>query len=104
MAAAEALVRLSLEAERNAEVDAYLAAPALAGHPGVELFLAMSVFPIFVLPLATRQLLAAVERGADRVTSPRPVPVTVRSADSPASGSPAMRRRQAATVRARPAA
>jgi predicted Na+-dependent transporter len=36
------------------------AAPFLADHPSVELFLAMSVFPIFMLPLATRRVFAAL--------------------------------------------
>lgn len=36
------------------------AAPFLADHPGVELFLAMSVFPIFMLPAATQRLFAAL--------------------------------------------
>ena len=49
---------------RNVTLVWAAAAPALAGHPGVELFLAMSVFPIFILPLATRRLFAAVERAA----------------------------------------
>jgi len=55
---------------RNVTLVWAAAAPALAGHPGVELFLAMSVFPIFMLPLATRRLFAAVERAA---AAPRPV-------------------------------
>ena len=37
------------------------AAPLLAAHPGVELFLAMSVFPIFMLPLAMRRLFATMK-------------------------------------------
>lgn len=37
------------------------AAPFLAAHPGVELFFAMSVFPIFMLPLAMRRLVRAIE-------------------------------------------
>jgi predicted Na+-dependent transporter len=37
------------------------AAPFLATHPGVELFLAMSVFPIFMLPVAMRCLFAATK-------------------------------------------
>ena len=49
---------------RNVTLVWAAAAPTLAGHPGVELFLAMSVFPIFALPLATRRLFAAVERAA----------------------------------------
>ena len=36
--------------------------PALSGHPDVELFLAMSVFPIFVMPLATRWLITRMLR------------------------------------------
>lgn len=43
------------------------AAPFLAAHPGVELFLAMSVFPIFMLPAASKRLVAALApiAGAD---------------------------------------
>ncbi|WP_431271146.1 hypothetical protein [Dankookia sp. P2] len=36
------------------------AAPFLADRPGVELLLAMGVFPIFMLPAATRRILAAL--------------------------------------------
>ena len=36
------------------------AAPFLADHPGVELFLAMSVFPIFMLPVASQRVFAAL--------------------------------------------
>jgi BASS family bile acid:Na+ symporter len=36
------------------------AAPFLADRPAVELFLAMSVFPIFMLPAATRRIFAAL--------------------------------------------
>ncbi|TCZ63875.1 hypothetical protein [Roseicella aquatilis] len=59
------------------------AAPFLAAHPGVELFLAMSVFPIFMLPLAMRRLFAALEwdeTTRSAVPVPVPVPVPVRSA------------------------
>ncbi|MCB4822155.1 hypothetical protein [Roseicella aerolata] len=41
------------------------AAPFLAERRGVELVLAMSVFPIFMLPAATRRLLAALQRRRD---------------------------------------
>jgi BASS family bile acid:Na+ symporter len=51
------------------------AAPALAEHPGVELFLAMSVFPIFILPLVTRRLLAAVDWARAPATPPVPMRV-----------------------------
>lgn len=57
---------------RNVTLVWAAAAPALAGHPGVELFLAMSVFPIFMLPLAARRLFAAVERAAAAAAAPRP--------------------------------
>lgn len=53
------------------------AAPFLAAHPGVELFLAMSIFPIFMLPLAMRRLFAALDLAG--VAHP-PVPVPGRSA------------------------
>ena len=36
------------------------AAPFLADRPGVELLLAMGVFPIFMLPAATRRILAVL--------------------------------------------
>jgi predicted Na+-dependent transporter len=36
------------------------AAPFLADHPAVELFLAMSVFPIFMLPAATQRVFATL--------------------------------------------
>ncbi|MGG5820042.1 hypothetical protein [Falsiroseomonas sp. HW251] len=36
------------------------AAPFLAHQPGVELYLAMSVFPIFMLPAATQRIVAAL--------------------------------------------
>jgi dienelactone hydrolase len=42
---------------RNVTLIWAAATPFLAGHPGVELFLAMSVFPIFILPAPTRWLL-----------------------------------------------
>ena len=62
---------------RNVTLVWAAAAPFLAGHPGVELFLAMSVFPIFVLPLATRRLLAAAERGATApAAAPGPAPLS----------------------------
>jgi predicted Na+-dependent transporter len=49
------------------------AAPFLAAHPGVELFLAMSVFPIFMLPLVMRRLFAAMDlAGTARPTVPAP--------------------------------
>jgi predicted Na+-dependent transporter len=38
------------------------AAPFLADRPGVELLLAMGVFPIFMLPAATRRILAVLMR------------------------------------------
>jgi hypothetical protein len=63
---------------RNVTLVWAAAAPTLAGHPGVELFLAMSVFPIFVLPLATRRLFAAVERAAAAaVPAAPPRPATI---------------------------
>jgi BASS family bile acid:Na+ symporter len=48
------------------------AAPFLAGHPGVELFLAMSVFPIFMLPAATHRIFAALlaRAPAEEVAAP----------------------------------
>jgi predicted Na+-dependent transporter len=56
---------------RNVTLVWAAAAPGLAEHPGVELFFATSVFPIFVLPLATRRLLAALGRAAVPA-APRP--------------------------------
>ncbi|MGG5823881.1 hypothetical protein [Falsiroseomonas sp. HW251] len=44
------------------------AAPFLADHPGVELFLAMSVFPIFMLPAATQRIFATLMDRAARQT------------------------------------
>jgi hypothetical protein len=54
----------------------------LAGHPDVELFIAMSVFPIFILPLATRRLLAAADRRATARAAAVPMlaPVAVQPA------------------------
>jgi len=45
---------------RNVTLVWAAAAPFLADHPGVELFLAMSVFPIFMLPVATQRVFAAL--------------------------------------------
>lgn len=42
---------------RNVTLVWAAATPFLASHPGIELFLAMSVFPIFMLPLLMRQAL-----------------------------------------------
>lgn len=65
---------------RNVTLVWAAAAPVLAGHPGVELFLAMAVFPIFILPLATRRLLAAAERRGAARAVPRPAPTAFRPA------------------------
>jgi BASS family bile acid:Na+ symporter len=52
---------------RNVTLVWAAAAPFLADRPGVELFLAMAVFPIFMLPAVTRRLLPALQRGAPPV-------------------------------------
>ncbi len=48
---------------RNITLILAAAAPFLAAHPGVQLFLVMSVFPIFMLPLAMRRLAPAQPAG-----------------------------------------
>ncbi|MFO1027539.1 MAG: hypothetical protein U1E70_20365 [Acetobacteraceae bacterium] len=52
------------------------AAPFLVDQPGVELFLAMAVFPIFMLPAATRRLFCALQRNGG--AAPQVVAVRVR--------------------------
>lgn len=52
---------------RNVTLVWAAATPLLIAHPDAELFLAMSVFPIFMLPLVTKHLMRAYER----VTIPR---------------------------------
>lgn len=52
---------------RNVTLVWAAAAPFLSDHPGVELFLAMSVFPIFMLPVAMQRVFA---RMLDRPVSP----------------------------------
>ena len=47
---------------RNVTLVWAAAAPSLIGQPGVELYLAMSVFPIFMLPAPTHWLLNALRR------------------------------------------
>jgi predicted Na+-dependent transporter len=47
---------------RNVTLVWAAATPLLVAHPDAELFLAMSVFPIFMLPLVTKQLMKAYER------------------------------------------
>jgi predicted Na+-dependent transporter len=51
------------------------AAPFLADHPGVELFLAASVFPIFMLPAATQRIFAALMHRRTRQALARPLQV-----------------------------
>lgn len=59
---------------RNVTLVWAAAAPFVVDHPGVELFLAMSVFPIFMLPLAMRRTLEATRTlaPATAATAPRP--------------------------------
>ncbi len=49
-----------ISGNRNITLVWAAAAPFLADHPSVELFLAMSVFPIFMLPLVMRRPVAAL--------------------------------------------
>jgi BASS family bile acid:Na+ symporter len=42
---------------RNVTLTWVMAAPALVGHPGVELYIALSVFPIFMMPALSKRLL-----------------------------------------------
>jgi predicted Na+-dependent transporter len=51
-----------ISGNRNVTLVWAAAAPALALQPDVELFVAMSVFPIFMLPLVTRRLLMVAPR------------------------------------------
>jgi BASS family bile acid:Na+ symporter len=51
-----------ISGNRNVTLVWAAAAPALALQPDVELFVAMSVFPIFMLPLVMRRLLMRVPR------------------------------------------
>jgi hypothetical protein len=51
-----------ISGNRNVTLVWAAAAPALALQPEVELFVAMSVFPIFMLPLVTRRLLMVAPR------------------------------------------
>jgi hypothetical protein len=55
---AEAVTVGLVSGNRNVTLAWVMAAPALAGHPGVELTIALSVFPIFMMPALTRGLLA----------------------------------------------
>lgn len=57
-----------LSGNRNITLVWAAATPFLADRPAVELFLAMSVFPIFMLPAATRRIFATLmEKGEGRV-------------------------------------
>ena len=49
---------------RNITLAWVMAAPALVGHPSVELYIALSVFPIFMMPALTRGILARYCAGA----------------------------------------
>ena len=49
---------------RNVTLVWAAASSLLVAHPDAELFLAMSVFPIFMLPLVTKQLMKAYERAS----------------------------------------
>jgi BASS family bile acid:Na+ symporter len=61
---------------RNVTLVWAAATPLLIAHPDAELFLAMSVFPIFMLPLVTKQLMKMYERTSvkrnlsDAITAP----------------------------------
>jgi predicted Na+-dependent transporter len=54
---AEAVTVGLVSGNRNVTLAWVMAAPALAGHPGVELYIALSVFPIFMMPALARHLL-----------------------------------------------
>jgi len=49
---------------RNITLAWVMAAPALVGHPSVALYIALSVFPIFMMPALTRGILARYCAGA----------------------------------------
>ena len=51
-----------ISGNRNITLVWAAAAPFLEGHASVELFLAMSVFPIFMLPAVTQRVLASLNR------------------------------------------
>lgn len=54
---AEAVTVGLVSGNRNVMLAWVMAAPALVGHPGVELYIALSVFPIFMMPALTRGVL-----------------------------------------------
>jgi predicted Na+-dependent transporter len=54
---AEAVTVGLVSGNRNVTLAWVMAASALADHPGVELYIALSVFPIFMMPALTRGLL-----------------------------------------------
>jgi hypothetical protein len=60
-----------VSANRNVTLVWAAAGASLAGAPDVELFLAMSVFPIFMMPALTRGIVARL-LGIDR----RPLPTS----------------------------
>jgi hypothetical protein len=59
---------------RNVTLVWAAATPFLAAHPGAELFLAMSVFPIFILPLAMKRSLPWVRSMAKILDRPKIAP------------------------------
>ncbi len=61
---AEAVTVGLVSGNRNVTLAGVMAAPALVGHPGVELYIALSVFPIFMMPALTRGILARYCAGA----------------------------------------
>ncbi len=61
---AEAVTVGLVSGNRNVTLAWVMAAPALVGHPGVELYIALSVFPIFMMPALTRGILARYCAGA----------------------------------------
>lgn len=54
---ADALTVELISGNRNVPLAWVMAAPALVGHPGVELYIPLGVFPIFMMPALTRGLL-----------------------------------------------
>lgn len=66
-----------ISGNRNVTLIWAAAAPFVASHPQVELYLAMSVFPIFMLPLATQFLLQRM-RCEDHVKVARLEPSPIR--------------------------